>query len=144
MQAGQVGLAVTEQVDGGIAVLRVESGNSGLDAGATLTRPSQGGEAVGSRWLVLDATRLPIDASGGVICADAPAKQFSASAVANAAAGPSCEADVAELGLTQPPCHDVRGCSISPMLVSSLLLLAWGIRRSRNSVSRSVLSGGRD
>ena len=37
MQAGLVAIAVTEQIDGGTAVLRVESGNSGLDAGATLT-----------------------------------------------------------------------------------------------------------
>ena len=130
--ATSIGVVVTEQTDGGSSSLRVESANAGLDAGAFFTMPSETGETVGSRWLLLDATRLPIDASGNVPCQYvAPEKHFSASAVASAAAGGSCEADMGALGLKQPPCNDTAHCSVSPVLLSPLLLLAWSARRRR-------------
>lgn len=124
--ATRIGLVVTEQLDGGSASLRVESASAGLDAGSVFAMPSEGDETVGSRWLLLDSTRLPIDASGDVPCEHATSeKHFSATAVASAAAGPTCEEDMGALGLSQPPCNDTARCSVSPVLFSPLLLLAW-------------------
>lgn len=123
--AATVAVVVTEQVDGGTAGLRVESAVAGLDAGALFTRPSESGEAIGSRWLVLDESRRPIDGAGKVSCELAPTP-LAASAVASAAVSPTCEADLAALGFTQPPCNDTGPrCAVSPLGLSPLLLLAW-------------------
>ncbi|MDP1825435.1 MAG: hypothetical protein Q8L48_19410 [Archangium sp.] len=123
--AGTVGVVVTEQVDGGTASLRVESATSGLDAGALFTMPSEGGETLGARWLVLDGSRRPVDAAGQVSCEFAPTP-LSATAVASAAVSPTCEADLAALGLTQPPCNDTGPrCAVSPALLGPMLVLAW-------------------
>lgn len=129
--AGTVGVVVTEQVDGGTAGLRVESAVAGLDAGALFTRPTEGGEAIGSRWLVLDEARRPIDGAGKVSCDDAPTP-LPAGAVASAAVSPTCEADLAALGFTQPPCNDTGPrCAVSPLWLSPLLLLAWAFAARR-------------
>jgi hypothetical protein len=118
--ASVVGVVVTEQLDGGSALLRWES-----DAGGPFVMPSQEGETVGSRWLLFDEARRPIDASGNVTC-EFLQTPVPATAVVTATANlETCESDLAAAGFANPPCYDNGPrCSVSPVLLSPLLL-AW-------------------
>jgi hypothetical protein len=128
----QVGVVVTEGVDGPQATVRIESTTRGLDAGAVLTLPREEAEAVGSRWLLLGLERRHIDAADTVSC---PAVYLGATRVptsvaANAVVSPTCDADLEAAGLSAP-CNDtVRACSTGPLLVMPMLLLFWFLRRS--------------
>ena len=129
---GQVGIVVTEAVDGNTATLRVESAQLGLDGG--LTRPQQPGEVPGSRWLLLNEERRPINEEGLVGCplAQAPAS-VPATEVARAAVSPNCREELAQLNFVNPPCNDTGGrCSTSPLRMP-LLALCWFLRRRFSS-----------
>ena len=124
----QVGIVVTEAVDGGTATLRVESAQTGLDGGFTMAQ--QPDEVPGSRWLVLGEERRAIDARGLVGCPffGLP-NQLSADDAARAAVSPDCRQ---QLNFEEPPCNDTGRCSTSP-LVMPLLALCWFLRRRFSS-----------
>ncbi len=127
----QVGIVVTEAVDGGTATLRVESAQTGLDGG--FTRPQQPGDVVGARWLLLDEERRAINAEGLVGC---PFFQLPSTLpaieVARAAVSPDCRAELDGIGFSNPPCNDTGRCSTSPLMMP-LLALCWFLRRRFSS-----------
>jgi hypothetical protein len=128
MPINQVGVVVTEGIDGGLATLRVESGNAGLEPDAGLTLPATS-ERIGDRWLLLGDVRRPVDAQGNVTCEYFPSKPIPVGTAANAAVSPDCATQVAAFGIVQPPCNDVRGCSAAPLAVFPLLAALWLLRR---------------
>lgn len=117
-------LLVTQSVDGGSAVLRVEA-----DAGlATLS--AQAGESPGARWLQLDGNnRRAVDAQGNVGCPESTIQLINAEAAARAAVSATCDADLDAAGFKEPPCNDTSGCAVSPVTFLPLLALAWFFRR---------------
>jgi hypothetical protein len=121
----EVGIGVTESLDGGTASVRIDSATLGLDAGVMVSRPIEANETVGARWLVFSLERSRIDDSGKVTCDLLPEKPLLAVDVARAAGTQQCVEDLAALGVTQPPCYDNGPrCSVSSAL-SSTALLAW-------------------
>ncbi|MFZ5438898.1 MAG: Sir2 family NAD-dependent protein deacetylase [Myxococcota bacterium] len=107
----------TESVDGGVAVLRVETATSGLDAGAQLTLATEPGEAVGSRWFFTTLRRSPID-GGTVQCPFLPGAAVSVELALQAASTPStCAQTLAAKGIAEPAATPVgarpRRCSAS-------------------------------
>lgn len=122
-------ILVTESIDGGTSAVRVESSEYGLTVDAGLSFPVSGSETVGSRWLLLNDERRPVDASGNVSCPDFAGPPIAVEFAASAAVSPTCGEQIADAGYEQPPCRDVQGCSTAPLALFPLLALGWLFRR---------------
>jgi hypothetical protein len=117
-------VVMTESLDGARAIVRVQVAGAGTSVDQRIEMPVAESEALGNRWLLIDARRLLIDENDQATCG---VYKASVQNVMTALTDPAtCSARV-ELSGPDFQCNDVRYCAAAPTALLPLALWLAGL-----------------